>query len=99
MARKKKLAAPTPPGAAEVERACRAAPAVIEDLIARLQTLAAVAPGVHVILSKDGEGNDFSPLFQLSLGVYRARDSWHGDVGDPQEGGDAVNAVVLWPMS
>jgi hypothetical protein len=99
MARKKKQALPSPtPGAAEVRRACRTGPAQIEDLIARLQTLAAAAPGVHVIMSKDAEGNDFSPLFQLTLGVYRARDSWHGDVVEPAEG-EAVNAVVLWPMS
>src|SRR5579862_2375574 len=96
---RKKSAAPTP-SAAEVEHACRAAPAVIEDLIARLQALAAVAPGVHVVLSKDSEGNDFSPLFQVSLGVYRARDSWRGEVDDLPEGQvGGANAVVLWPMS
>jgi hypothetical protein len=62
MVRKKKHALPAPtPGAAEVRHACRTSPAQIEDLIARLQTLAAVAPGVHVVLSKDAEGNDFSP--------------------------------------
>ena len=99
MARKKKLAAPTP-SAAEVERACRAAPAMIEDLIARLQALAAAAPGAHVILSKDSEGNDFSPLFRLTLGVYRPHDSWRGEVDDLPEGqGAGANAVVLWPMS
>jgi hypothetical protein len=100
VARKKKHALPSPvPGAAEIEHACRTGPAQIEDLIARLQTIAAAAPGVHVVMSKDGEGNDFSPLFQITLGVYRARDSWHGDVGEPAPGGTDVNAVVLWPMS
>lgn len=61
-----------------------------------------------VILSKDGEGNDFSPLAgEYSQGVYQAESTWHGEFmseecedyeDDPAET-SAVKAICLWPIN
>ena len=58
-----------------------------------------------VVISKDGEGNRFSPLAEndpISTGQYRAETTWTGEFYDPAEWGDdptAVRAICLWPIS
>ena len=70
--------------------------------------LASYPPDSLVILSKDGEGNAFSPLADANPGRYDARGTWSGDfleeelIGDSeysQPSEDAVPAVCLWPTN
>jgi hypothetical protein len=67
-----------------------------------------VADDTIVIMSKDGEGNSFSPLDTIEHEgwVYQADNTWSGEVIDTNsddydeddlEG--TVPAVVLWPVN
>jgi hypothetical protein len=84
----------------------------VKDLISKLQ---AQDPEREVILSKDGEGNEFSPLCDVSTAAYSADTTWAGSIG--LEPGDLTNrlrdqgyseddiavdgtpALVLWPAN
>lgn len=74
----------------------------IKDLIAELQKLPA---DLQVILSKDAEGNGFSPLPTnfYSLGEYTPESTWSGefqDTADPEDREPLnINAVCLWPTN
>lgn len=64
-----------------------------------------------VIISKDGEGNGFSPLAELDdASNYKADSTWSGEVGIEkltpelekqgyceEDVNDGVPALVLWP--
>ena len=63
-----------------------------------------------VVLSGDGEGNDFSPLDEAAPAAYRAESSCRGEIGlerltpeledqgyDDEDVIDGVPALVLWP--
>lgn len=66
----------------------------------------------EVIMSKDAEGNNFSPFCKLETGTYVAETTWYGYVSieeltpelrkkgfteeDVHEG---VPALVLWPIN
>lgn len=66
-----------------------------------------------VVVAKDGEGNDFSPLDELQEGMYLVETTWSGehymteeqrqahkhpdDYSEAPE--EAVRAVVLWPVN
>lgn len=57
-----------------------------------------------VVLSKDGEGNGFSPLAEVEhepTTGYIAESTWAGEVPHPDdyEDGDGVPCVVLWPTN
>lgn len=57
-----------------------------------------------VVMSKDGEGNDFSPLAEVDHDTntgYVADSTWSGNVPHPDdyEDGDGVDCVVLWPTN
>lgn len=66
-----------------------------------------------VVLSKDGEGNRFSPLDEAEHAMYAAETTWSGDrylteeerqaQDDPDEYSeapdDAVHALFLWPVN
>lgn len=47
-----------------------------------------------VILSKDAEGNSFSPMADISDENYKADSTYSGEL---QSGGD--RALVLWPVN
>ena len=54
-----------------------------------------------VVLAKDSEGNDYSPLFGYNVGWYSPDNSWSGDFTtheDQKEEGDE-SALVLWPTN
>ena len=82
----------------------------VSDLIAKLQKL---DQDRVVIMSKDGEGNDFSPLDNIETAAYCADSTWSGEVGlekltdkDRERGYDeedvkenGVPAAVLWPVN
>lgn len=59
-----------------------------------IEALRAMPPDREVILSKDAEGNGYSPLAHLAAVHYRAQTTWHGDLADEAE----PNAVALWPV-
>lgn len=58
-----------------------------------------------VVLSKDGEGNGFSPLSNHSAEHYRAENTYSGELRDSEydeaeDGPDgAIRAIVLWPAN
>lgn len=64
----------------------------ITDLITKLQTLPADAT---VVMSKDAEGNEFSPLEDFTVGDYEPETTWSGEFTD----GHGNNAVCLWPVN
>ena len=56
---------------------------------------------LEVIMSKDGEGNDFSPLADVNEGSYRPDTTWSGEVvpeydNEPPE---SIPCITLWPMN
>lgn len=52
----------------------------IADLIAELATL---DPSTSLIQSKDAEGNRFSPVADISIGFYRAENTYSGEFLTP----------------
>jgi hypothetical protein len=63
-----------------------------------------------VVMSKDGEGNRYSPLDGYTPGeLYRAESTYSGELvnnegtavddEDWDDGSDAVPCVVLWPVN
>lgn len=59
-----------------------------------------------VVLSKDGEGNGFSPLDSHCEGYYEPTCTWAGDFVDAEDGdydeddlARMEKAVVLWPTN
>jgi len=53
-----------------------------------------------VILAKDGEGNNFSPLSPgILITEYVPESTWSGTIRDTDEPGFKQNAVVLWPIN
>lgn len=74
----------------------------VRKLIEDLQKL---NPDQLVVLAKDGEGNDYSPLDSYSTGHYEAHSTWSGDVYGEEDvaNGDAPDdlpeVVILWPTN
>lgn len=72
----------------------------VKQLIAKLKKLPQSA---LVVMSCDGEGNNFSPLSTADESIYRPESGWAGQLvghgGDyEKERGDRA-AVVLWPVN
>jgi hypothetical protein len=74
----------------------------VTEMIAYLQTL----PGeMEVIMSKDGEGNGFSPWCgEATLGEYDPDSTYSGEFNEyGDENGDtphpSPNAIALWPIN
>ena len=77
--------------------------------------LAPLDDNVLVILSKDGEGNDYSPLVDFSKQTYVPDSQYSGEIYMPElteedkndgyteedvyAGDDGVDAIVLWPTN
>lgn len=84
----------------------------VMDLMSLLSTMPEKAV---VVLSRDGEGNSFSPIPDdggYSEGIYVAENSWSGDVltdediedrrkedEDPDWEPDGVSCIILWPTN
>lgn len=75
----------------------------VKELLAELTK---INPELEVVMSKDAEGNNFSPCCETCFGIYEPETTWYGefDYSDPiQEAGDRpgspVNAVCLWPVN
>lgn len=81
----------------------------VRELIEQLQQ---EDPDALVVMSRDSEGNSYSPLSDFWTGVYQADTTWSGEVGfgeltqELQEHGyneedilsDGVPAVILSPI-
>jgi hypothetical protein len=77
----------------------------VKQLIARLSKF---DPNRIVVMSKDGEGNGFSPLETMQEGIYRPESTWSGesfpegatedDYGYTKQKGDKPS-VTLWPVN
>ena len=56
-----------------------------------------------IVMSKDAEGNNFSPLSDYSVGWYEPTCTWAGeyynDDDHDSESEDDVRVVCLWPVS
>lgn len=82
----------------------------VKELKALLETL---DDEYRVVLSKDSEGNSFSPLCDHTIAVYVPETTWYGDIylseltpelrkqgyteEDTYQGDDGEKAVVFWP--
>lgn len=77
----------------------------VKDLKAILSTL---DDEIEIVMAKDEEGNDYSPLAETSLGVYQPESTWSGeffayenmeneDYAQPTE--NVVPAICLWPVN
>jgi hypothetical protein len=77
-----------------------------------IELLKAEDPEREVIMSKDSEGNGFSPFADLSRQSYEATTTWYGEIGieeltpELREQGfteeDAIydeKVIVLWPIN
>lgn len=84
---------------------------IVRDLIAHLSGMVredeAVA-GLRVIIAKDAEGNEFSPMPEhvekrpcITWDAYEMRlSAWSGEISSPEndENGELERVIVLWPM-
>lgn len=56
-----------------------------------------------VVMSKDGEGNGFSPLSDYSMGKYAPDSTWSGEWYQDEDERDAPRgskkAICLWPVN
>jgi hypothetical protein len=71
----------------------------VSELIAQLQQL---PPNNIVVQAKDGEGNGFSPVAEVAVGLYAADTTWSGEFWTPDAEDDekeAESAVCLWPIN
>lgn len=85
----------------------------LDDLRAELAKLDHLPGDTPVVLSKDSEGNGFSPLAEVETAMYRAESTWSGEhyMTDEQVDADpgyddedrapegSVPAVFLWPTN
>lgn len=72
----------------------------VKELIEKLNTL---PPDQLVIVSKDGEGNEHSPLSEISTGFYAPDSTWSGEftsrAQDAADLGATQEVVCLWPTN
>lgn len=61
--------------------------------------LANKADDLEVVMSKDSEGNEFSPWAEWSYGVYTPNSTWSGEFESRQRYTKTVNALCLWPVN
>lgn len=85
----------------------------LAELRRKLAELDHLPDDTIVILSKDAEGNGFSPLYEVDSSMYQAQTEWSGErymteaarqsQADPDDytkaPSDAVLALCLWPTN
>ena len=68
-----------------------------------MEVLSNVDPEAEVVMSKDAEGNGYSPFSHLWSGCYVAHTTWSGEAFDmsPDEcpDGPSVAAIILKPIN
>lgn len=64
-----------------------------------MRRLSAFNPDHVVVMSKDSEGNGYSPLAHVDPVHYTAETTWSGEIDHPDEPHpDGPNAVAIWPV-
>lgn len=67
----------------------------VSQLIEQLQKL---DPNFDVIISVDSEGNNYSPLADITVARYNATTPWYGEIEDFEEG-NLPNSIVFFPVN
>lgn len=74
----------------------------VKELIEELSTF---PPDHRVIMSSDGEGNNFSPFADAGISPWIQHNEYHGEAVHPDdvesgeyEGSTIESVVVLWPV-
>jgi hypothetical protein len=69
----------------------------VKELIEELEKYPANTP---VVMSKDAEGNGYSPARVVDLVHYETKNTWRGEIYDEKDAPEgAVPAVCLWPAN
>jgi hypothetical protein len=72
----------------------------VQELIAILQEL---NPGSEVVMSKDAEGNEYSPCANYGEAMYDPETTWYGTIYTPGDDDyipeTAIKYVILWPTN
>lgn len=74
----------------------------VEEL---LNLLEGVNPELEIILSKDGEGNSFSKLYDITFGNFQDISSWEVEfsMADHEAHNllseEKSNSICLWPIN
>jgi hypothetical protein len=66
----------------------------VQQLIKHLQKM---PPRSLVVMSKDSEGNDFTPLAALGTCKYIEANSWSGTIVSDEDEEDGKSSICLWP--
>lgn len=64
-----------------------------------IEMLSEVSPDMEIIIQKDSEGNNYSPLCDGYYGWYVPLCAWGGEVYADEINADNANAVVLYPIN
>lgn len=79
-----------------------------------MEFLSSVDPNSEVIMSGDSEGNNYSPLSNVELAIYKPLNSWRGEVFTLEYGAEdhcleedewqemldtLPRSIVLWPVN
>ena len=68
----------------------------IKDLIKKLQEY---DQDLMVVMSKDAEGNEFSPLSDVTTELYEADSKWSGKILSNKNESYKPNCITLWPVN
>jgi len=75
----------------------------VKELIGKLKKM---EPNQLVVMSKDSEGNNYSPISGIDNGRYLPTETWYGerlydcpDVAECEHAKNEVKAVFLWPIN
>jgi hypothetical protein len=74
----------------------------VKELIQTLKELVEAYPEseeYEIVMSKDAEGNGYSPLYETCLAEYVPESSWSGDIVGSDEDDCHLNSLCLWPTN
>jgi len=64
------------------------------------ELLSLLPDDLNVILSSDGEGNEYSPWSDFEIGYYVPESSWHGECYSEDEPPiDGKKCIILYPKN
>lgn len=91
---------------------CEEPEKLLEITVAKLRAIIndpKLDPYALVVIAKDAEGNGFSPMFNIEIGMYHAETTWYGDfVGQEELDSDPEQfvsdeldrpAICLWSVN
>ena len=69
-----------------------------------IKELSKINPELEVVMSSDGEGNSFSPLYDFYMGAYFPDSTWSGefsytDENDKYLSPEEINDICMWPVN